>query len=242
VKDKHYKLDSHIDRIFIMAVISFSEKAGIGRAGSLFLRLLWLDELSNEGLDRVSQSDNAGDIETLISLTDEMISLLERLPPAVFLLLQIAEKSDGFVNAAFSAVAARNAEYFTSRVDAFHVEPALLVERLERAGGFENAVLNSAKTLLSESTGLRESLERRKRDIADLGIAQADFPHRIACAQLISAAFCTLVSGIAMGVPLLAAGGAVAILAAEGTTAGAFLTTIASAVSLDCFHSFNDSI
>jgi hypothetical protein len=219
----------------MMAFISFSEKAEMARAGSLFLRLLWLDELSNEGLDRISASENAGDIETLISLTDEMLSLLDRVPPAASLLLQIAGKSEGFVNTAFSAVAAQNAEYFNSRFDAFHLEPALLTERFEKAGGFENAVLNSARTLLSESAGLRESLEKRKKDIADRRIAQADFPHKITCALFIGGAFCFLVGAIAAGVPLLATGGAAAILAAEAPTAGTFVTTIASAAAFRCF-------
>jgi hypothetical protein len=217
-----------------MAVISLREKAEMARAGSLFLKLLWLDELSNEALNKIVASKEDGDIETLVSLTDEMLSLMDVMPMVASELLKLVEKNGGFVNAIFSAVAERNTKYFTSRFDAFRLEPALLVKRFENAGGFENAVLNSANTLLSESAGLRENLERRKRDVANRGIPQADFPHKIMCALLIGAAFCALVGGIAAGVPL-AASGAVTILAVEAPTASTFMASIAGAIGSDCF-------
>jgi hypothetical protein len=218
-----------------MTLISFTEKAAVARAGSLFLKLLWLDELATEGLNKIATSEDAGDIETLIDLTDEMLTLLDDLEPAASLLVHIVEKSRGFLNAVFPDVVSRNAEYFTSRFDALRLEPGLLVERFEKMGGFENAALNSANTLLFESAGLRENLQRRKRDLANREVTQADFPHRIGCALFIGGAVLALVGGIAAGVPLLAAGGAATILAVEAPTASVFLTTIASAACSGCF-------
>lgn len=226
---------SHADGRIEMLSISFAEKAGVARAGSLFLKLLWLDELATEGLNKIEISEDAGDIETLIGLTDEMLTLMDDLEPAASLLLHIVEESRGFLNAVFPDVVSRNAEYFTSRFDALRLRPDLLIERFEKVGGFENAALNSANTLLRESAELRENLQRRKTDLANREVTQADFPHRIACALFVGAAACALVGGIAAGVPLFAAGGAAAILAAEAPTASAFLATIASAVCSGCF-------
>jgi hypothetical protein len=213
-------------------VISFTDKAEVARAGSLFLKLLSLDELSNEGLQKSGTDDDSEVNAPLISLTKEMLELLDYVEPAAGRLLEVVRGNAELLDRLFPEVVAENAKYLMSRFEALRIEPAMVVKRFEKSGGFATIVMNAAEALVFGVTEIREELETRQRDLANREVPLADFPHSLMCAFFIAAAGCAVIGGIASGV---GAAGAAAILATGGATASVFLSTIAAAASSNCF-------
>jgi|ERR1019366_1753369 hypothetical protein len=137
-------------------MISFSEKVEATRAAALLSRLLWFDEVSTERLSRSDEQLSDEEVEILRSVTSEMLGLLDDLPPAAEHLLRIFRENDGEFNEFLKDLSSK-----VKGSEGYNLVLGHIINRFEKAGGFEYLVVNSAEILSKRWQELREGLEKR---------------------------------------------------------------------------------
>jgi hypothetical protein len=218
------KIDRYISPGGEEHMITFRDQIEATRSGVLLSRLLWLDETSTQLLSRSNNPLSNEDAEALLSVTSEMLGLLDDLPSTAETLRGIFLENRGAFNEFLKALTSKE-------------NPVLerIIIRFEKAGGFESCVVNSAETLSKRWQELHEDLEKRQEELTARGIVEFDFPHWAICAMRIGIAGCCAVgAGLGAGAGAAVLGPLAAAFVAGSTAYTAFISNSSAAIVAGC--------